>query len=157
MSSLIQSLKRGSKIGEDLFASSSRSSYRSSYLSVDNGKWERYIGKTGSLKFPLSISYGSEEQSDESDHEIEDNISDYEDKELVDSSIKVRIHGKELDFRSAVTKYCNRGKTNFGAKSRRKILFGLALVTSVRLYIPRYVKLQQKSYATLKRCKLEEP
>ena len=100
MSSLIQSLKRGSKIGEELFASSSRSSYRSSYLSVDNGKWECYIGKTGSLKFPLSLSYyGSEEQSDESDHEIEDNISDYEDKELVDSSIKakVRIHGKELD------------------------------------------------------------
>ena len=151
MSSLIQSLKRGSKIGEELFASSSRSSYRSSYLSVDNGKWECYIGKTGSLKFPLSISYGSEEQSDESDHEIEDNISDYEDKELVDSSIKanVRIDGKELDYRSAVTKYCNQGKTNFGAKSRRKILFGLALVTSVRLYIPRYVKLQQKSYATL--------
>ena len=48
-----------------------------------------------SLKFPLSISYGSEEQSDESDHEIEDNISEYEDKELVVSSIKVRIHGKE--------------------------------------------------------------
>ena len=48
-----------------------------------------------SLKYPLSISYGSEEQSDESDHEIEDNISEYEDKELVDSSIKVRIHGKE--------------------------------------------------------------
>ena len=115
MSSLIQSLKRGSKIGEELFASSSKSSYRSSYLSVDNGKWECYIGKTGSLKFPLSISYGSEEQLDESDHGIEDNISDYEDKEMVDSSIKakVRIHGKELDYRSAVTKYCNQGKTNF--------------------------------------------
>ena len=37
MSSLIQSLKRGSKIGEELFASSSRSSYRSSYLSVIMG------------------------------------------------------------------------------------------------------------------------
>ena len=126
---LIQSLKKGSKIGEELFVSSS--SYGSSYLLGGNVTTERRL----SLQFPLS--YGSEEQSDEdSDHESEDNISDNEDEELVDSSTKVRIRGKEIDYRSAVTKYCNQGKTNFGAKSRRKRFFGLALDTSVGLYHP---------------------
>ena len=120
MSSLIQSLKRGSKIGEELFVSSS--SYGSSYLLGDNGNV--ISERRRSLQFPLS--YGSDEQSDdESDHESEDNFSDYEDEELVDSSTKVRIRGKEIDYRSAVTKYCNQGKTNFGAKSRKKIFFGL--------------------------------
>ena len=130
MSNLIQSLNlRGSKIGEELFVSSS--SYGSSYLSGDNGNV--ISERRRSLQFPLS--YGSEEQSDdESDHESEDNFSDYEDEELVDSSTKVRIRGKEIDYRSAVTKYCNQGKTNFGAKSRRKRFFGLALDTSIGLY-----------------------
>ena len=77
-SNLIQSLKRGSKIGEKLFVSSS--SYGSSYLSGDNGNV--ISERRRSLQFPLS--YGSEEQSDdESDHESENNFSDYEDKELV--------------------------------------------------------------------------
>ena len=99
MSNLIQSLKRGSKIGEKLFVSSS--SYGSSYLSGDNGNV--ISERRRSLQFPLS--YGSEEQSDdESDHESENNFSDYEDEELVDSSTKVRIRGKEIDYRSAVTK-----------------------------------------------------
>ena len=35
-----------------------------------------------------------------------------------------------------MTKYCNQGKTNFGAKSRRKRFFGLALDTSIGLYRP---------------------
>ena len=131
MSNLIQSLKRGSKIGEELFVSSS--SYGSSYLSGDNGNV--ISERRRSLQFPLS--YGSEQQSDdESDHESEDNFSDYEDEELVDSSTKVRIRGKEIDYRSAVTKYCNQGKTNVGAKSRRKRFFGLALDTSIGLYRP---------------------
>ena len=131
MSNHIQSLKRGSKIGEELFVSSS--SYGSSYLSGDNGNV--ISERRWSLQFPLS--YGSEQQSDdESDHESEDNFSDYEDEELVDSSTKVRIRGKEIDYRSAVTKYCNQGKTNFGAKSRRKRFFGLALDTSIGLYRP---------------------
>ena len=131
MSSLIQSLKRGSKIGEELFVSSS--SYGSSYLLGDNGNV--ISERRRSLQFPLLC--GSDEQSDdESDHESEDNFSDYEDEELVDSSTKVRIRGKEIDYRSAVTKYCSHGKTNFGAKSRRKRFFGLALDTSVGLYRP---------------------
>ena len=128
---LIQSLKRGSKIGEELFVSSS--SYGSSYLLGDNGNV--ISERRRSLQFPLS--YGSDEQSDdESDHESEDNFSDYEDEELVDSSTKVRIRGKEIDYRSAVTKYCNQGKTNFSAKSRKKRFFGLALDTIVGLYRP---------------------
>jgi len=99
MSNLIQSLKRGSKFGEKLFVSSS--SYGSSYLSGDNGNV--ISERRRSLQFPLS--YGSEEQSDdESDHESENNFSDYEDEELVDSSTKVRIRGKKIDYRSAVTK-----------------------------------------------------
>ena len=110
MSNLIQSLKRGSKIGEELFVSFS--SYGSLYLSGDNGNV--ISERRRSLQFPLS--YGSEQQSDdESDHDSEDNFSDYEDEELVDSSTKVRIRGKDIDYRSAVTKYCNQGKTNFGA------------------------------------------
>ena len=116
MSSLIQSLKRGSKIGEELFFSSS--SYGRSYLSGDNRQVD--TERRRSLQFPLT--YGSEEQSyDDSDHESEDNVSDYEDDELVDSSTKDRIRVKEIDYRSAVTKYCNQGKTNFCAKSRKKI------------------------------------
>ena len=131
MSSLIQSLKRGSEIGEELSVSSS--SYGSSYLLGDNGNV--ISERRRSLQFPLS--YGSDEQSDdESDHESEDNFSDYEDEELVDSSTKVRIRGKEIDYRSAVTKYSSQGKTNFGAKNRRKRFFGLALDTSVGLYRP---------------------
>ena len=124
-------MKRGSKIGEELFVYSS--SYGSSYLLGDNGNV--ISERRRSLQFPLS--YGSDEQSDdESDHESEDNFSDYEDEELVDSSTKVRIRGKEIDYGSAVIKYCNQGKTNFGAKSRRKRFFGLALDTSVGLYRP---------------------
>ena len=50
MSNLIQSLKRGSKIGEKLFVSSS--SYGSSYLSGDNGNV--ISERRRSLQFPLS-------------------------------------------------------------------------------------------------------
>ena len=50
--------------------------------------------------------------------------------------LRSEFEGKEIDYRSAVTKYCNQGKTNFGAKSRRKRFFGLALDTSIGLYRP---------------------
>ena len=46
----------------------------------------------------------------------------------------VTIRGKQIDSRSAITKYCNLGRTNFGAKSRRKKFFGTAFETSIGLY-----------------------
>ena len=47
----------------------------------------------------------------------------------------ITIQGKQIDLRSAITKYCNLGKTNFGSKSRQKKFFG-SLDTCASLYNP---------------------
>ena len=119
MSNLIQSLKRGSKFGEKLFVSSS--SYGSSYLSGDNGNV--ISERRRSLQFPLS--YGSEEQSDdESDHESENNFSDYEDEELVDL-----CNAQEVQVGGTITGILITGKDE---RRRRTVVQGKVLSISVK-------------------------
>ena len=123
---LIESLKKGSKIGEKLFVSSSN--YGQSYLLNDDGQPTE---RGHRLQFPQL--YGADELSDESDYESDENV---EDDDFVDHKSLVTIRGKQIDSRSAITKYCNLGRTNFGAKSRRKKFFGTVFETGIGLYRP---------------------
>ena len=123
---LIESLKKGSKIGEKLFVSSSN--YGQSYLLNDDGQPTE---RGHRLQFPQLN--GTDELSDESDYESDENV---EDDDFVDHKSLVTIRGKQIDSRSAITKYCNLGRTNFGAKSRRKKFFGTNFDTSIGLYRP---------------------
>ena len=126
MKKLIESLKKGSKIGEKLFVSSSN--YGQSYLLNDDGQPTE---RGHRLQFPQLN--GTDELSDESDYESDENV---EDDDFVDHKSLVTIRGKQIDSRSAITKYCNLGRTNFGAKSRRKKFFGTNFETSIGLYRP---------------------
>ena len=126
MKKLIESLKKGSEIGEKLFVSSSN--YGQSYLLNDDGQPTE---RGHRLQFPQLN--GTDELSDESDYESDENV---EDDDFVDHKSLVTIRGKQIDSRSAITKYCNLGRTNFGAKSRRKKFFGTAFETSIGLYRP---------------------
>jgi len=123
---LIESLKKGSEIGEKLFVSSSN--YGQSYLLNDDGQPTE---RGHRLQFPQLN--GTDELSDESDYESDENV---EDDDFVDHKSLVTIRGKQIDSRSAITKYCNLGRTNFGCKSRRRKFFGTAFETSIGLYRP---------------------
>ena len=129
---LIESLKKGSEIGEQLFISSSN--YSLSYLNKDDvqPRSKRHNHEVPHLQFPHPL--GTDEHEDESDNDS-DQGTDNEDDDFVEHKSLITIQGKQIDSRSAITKYCNLGKTNFGSKSRQKKFFG-SLNTTACLYSP---------------------
>ncbi len=58
------------------------------------------------------------------------------DPESEDDDTMVTIKGKKLHYQTAVNKFCNQGRTNFGAKSRRKKFFGTAIDTCAEAHKP---------------------
>ena len=119
MNKLLDSMKRGSKSGELLFSSSS--GYKKSYLNSDS---DLIRAKANRVALQFSELYpGDDEREEESDNESDFVApdSESEDKDLHDL---VTIKNKKMNKNTAITKFCNFGKTIFGNKSRRSKFFG---------------------------------
>ena len=131
MNKLLDSMKRGSKSGELLFSSSS--GYKKSYLNSDS---ELIRAKANRVALQFSELYpGDDKREEESDNESDFVApdSESEDEDLHDL---VTIKNKKMNKNTAITKFCNFGKTIFGNKSRRSKFFGTGCVEGSVPYQP---------------------